>query len=84
MKVPPTINSVLLKKIASNTKGQYFVARNAKEMQVIYDTIDQLEKTEITTPLFSNQHEVGVWGIIAAFILMCSEIILSTFIWFSL
>lgn len=84
MRIPPTINSDLLKKIASHTKGQYFVARNATEMQAVYDTIDQLEKTEITTPLFSNQHEVGIWGILAAFVLVCSEIILSTFIWFSL
>lgn len=82
--MPATIDNTLLKKIAGQTSGQYFVAHNAGEMHAIYEAIDRLEKSEITAPLFSKQYELGFIGILIAISLVCSEIIISTFLWFGL
>lgn len=82
--VPPTINSPLLKKIAQETNGQFFLAHTTQDMRTIYDTIDGLEKSEIATPIFNNFYELGFLGMALALVLICLEIFLSTFIWFSL
>ena len=82
--MPPTIDGTLLKKIAQETHGQFFVAHNTLEIHAIYDTIDRLEKSEIVTPIFSNQRELGFVGIAIALGLVCSIVLFSTFVWFGL
>lgn len=82
--MPPTVDATLLKRIAQETQGQFFLAHNAQEMHAIYDTIDQLEKSEIVTPIFSNQRELGFLGIAVALGMLSVLIIVSTFIWFGL
>ncbi len=80
----PKINRPLLIKIAQETGAKFFLARNAKDMRAIYDTIDSLEKTSRETSLYNKYYDIfipGVWIIIA---LMCTELLLSATIWFGL
>ena len=46
-----------LKKVASITGGKYFRARDAKDLQNIYDTINQLEPVEKATQTWRPQTE---------------------------
>jgi Ca-activated chloride channel family protein len=80
----PGVNVPLLKKIAQETGGKFFMAKNAKDMRLIYDTIDALEKTENETPVFSNYWDIFIpfiWIIIG---LLMIELIASTFVWFGI
>jgi len=80
----PGVNTKLLKTIAQETGGEFFLAENQDEMRRIYDEIDQLETTAYETDIFSNYKEVFlpfVW-ILIAFILI--EIVFSTLIWFGI
>ena len=80
----PGVNRPLLEKIAQETGGKFFLARNPRDMRAIYETINSLEKTEQEMPIFSRWYDVAffaIWGVIA---LLCIELLLSTFVWFSL
>ncbi len=80
----PKINKTLLTKIAQETGGKFFLARNSKDMRAIYDTIDSLEKTTHETSLFNKYYDIFipfVWGII---FLLLVELLLSTTIWFGI
>jgi len=80
----PGVNAPLLKQIAQETGGKFFMAKNAKDMRSIYDTIDALEKTDNETPVFSNYWDIFipfVWAIIG---LLMIELVVSTFVWFGI
>jgi Ca-activated chloride channel family protein len=79
----PKVNVDLLTLIAQETGGKFFMARNAKDMRAIYDTIDSLEKTETEAPIFSNYLDIFIPFVWIALLLVFLELILSTFIWFS-
>lgn len=79
-----TLNKPLLTKIATETGGKFFEAKNAKEIRQIYDTIDTLEKTEISAPVFSKVLDWFMPLVWIAFILVLLEILLTSFVWFSL
>ena len=79
-----SVDEELLKKIADETNGKFFRARNPKEMAEIYNTIDQLEKTKRETDLFSRYYEAFcpfIWIVILLFI---SELLLKLFVWQSI
>ena len=80
----PKINKELLTKIARNTGGHYFIAHSAGDMRRIYDKIDALEKTDREEPVFSLYYDLLVPCVAVIMGLIFSEIILSTFVWFSL
>lgn len=80
IQVPP-VNSALLKRLADETGGQFFLARNAADMRKVYDTIDALEKTEYETPLYQRYYEYFTPFLWCAFLLLLLEIILSSFLW---
>ncbi|KKQ33483.1 MAG: von Willebrand factor type A [candidate division TM6 bacterium GW2011_GWF2_37_49] len=76
-----TLNTTLLQSIADKTGGQFFKASNAKEMRMIYDKIDSLEKTKIESEIFHNYYEAFltfIWIILA---LLGLEFLLRFFIW---
>ena len=52
-----TVDDKLLSYIAETTDGRYFRARDAGELEQIYDYIDELEKTEIETTVFRRYEE---------------------------
>lgn len=80
----PGVNKSLLERISQATGGKFFLARSPRDMRAIYDTINALETSEQEVPIFSRWYDVAffaVWGILA---LLCIELLLSTFVWFSL
>jgi len=82
--IKTTLNKKLLTMIANQTGGKFFEARKANDMREIYDTIDQLEKTEIETPLFSRTYDWFmplVWLLLA---MVGFEVLMTTFVWFGL
>jgi len=80
----PKVNKELLTTIAEKTGGRYFMAHNRQDMRNIYDTIDQLEKTEHDVPLFSRYYDIFTPFIFVTIGLVLLEIMLSSFIWFAL
>jgi len=80
----PKVNKELLTLIAHETGGRYFMAHSTQDMRHIYDTIDQLEKTEHDVPLFSKYYDVFTPFIFVMISLVFIEIILSSLVWFAL
>jgi Ca-activated chloride channel homolog len=71
----------LLTKIAQESGGKAFRAESPKDMRMIYNTIDKLEKTKIETNVFHNYyeaHKIWLWIVL---ILLCSSIALRLFVW---
>lgn len=66
-----------LKTIADITQGRYFRARNPKELNDIYETINQLEAIEQEPEIFRPQQAVFYWPLGAA-MLLCLLHILAT------
>src|SRR5438477_812438 len=80
----PKVNKELLIKIAKETGGHYFMARSAADMRRIYDTIDTLEKTEHEVPLFSLYYDMVTPFVALIALMLCVELLVSTFMWFAL
>ncbi len=78
----PKVNKKLLEKIAQQTGGKSFMAHNARDMRAVYDTIDQLEKTELEVPIFSKYHDIFSPFVLTVFCFLLLEVWLSSFIWF--
>ncbi len=79
----PKVNVPLLKKIARETGGTFFMAANDKDMRSIYDTIDRLERTKHESPLYSRYVDMYSWLTIVILLLLLMEQVLSSFVWFS-
>ena len=58
-----------LQKMADITGGHYFRARDSKELEQIYDMIDQLEPTEKDPEIFRPQINVYFWPLAAALLI---------------
>jgi len=82
--VKTKLNVELLTKFADQTGGRFFEVKKADDMRVMYDTINTLEKTNIETPLFAHYTEFFMPLWLAACVLLCIELIVTTFIWFGL
>ena len=80
----PKVNSALLKQIARETEGMFFMARNEKDMRQVYDTIDQLEKTKHEAPLYSRYFDIFIPILLMIIGLLFVEQILVSFVWFSI
>lgn len=78
------LNEKLLQKIAEDTRGQYFFAKNSQDMTNIYDTIDKLEKTEYETNIYNRVYDFFIPIIFLIIFLCVLELVLTTFIWFGL
>jgi Ca-activated chloride channel family protein len=58
-----------LQKMADITGGHYFRARDGKELEQIYDMIDQLEPTEKDPEIFRPQINVYFWPLAVALLI---------------
>lgn len=79
-----TLNKALLTKIADETGGKFFEAKKPNDMRLIYDTIDSLEKSSLQAPQFTHYYDVFlpfIWVLLA---LVLGEIILRSYVWFSI
>lgn len=64
------IDEDTLKAIAEQTGGLYFRAEDLAALKQIYDTIDNLEKTEVKVDIFADYREIYPWLLIPAIVLL--------------
>lgn len=70
------LDEALLKKIATETGGQYFRAKDKASLQKIYDQIDQLEKTKVEIQSFKRYKEKFLPFMLAAMAFVFLEMLL--------
>lgn len=70
------IDENTLKQIAATTGGEYFRATDENALEKVFEEIDKLEKTKMSVKEFSKKEEEYLIWAIAAFILLCFEILL--------
>jgi Ca-activated chloride channel family protein len=63
------IDEATLRSIAKRTDGKYFRATNVSGLQDVYNTINDLEKTEIEVKEYTRYKELFGWFLIPAMIL---------------
>ncbi len=80
----PKVNAALLKEIARETSGQFFMAHNDKDMRSIYDTIDQLERTKHDSPLYSRYFDIYGWFALIIILVLLYLQLLATTVWFGI
>ena len=73
--LPVEIDEKTLKSIASATDGDYYRARNNKELNQIYKEIDKLEKSKLNVRQFSRRYEAYQPFALAAVIALLLEIL---------
>ncbi|MFC1808996.1 VWA domain-containing protein [Candidatus Omnitrophota bacterium] len=71
------VDEKTLRTIASMTKGLYFRARDRKGLREIYDTIDELEKTEIKVKEYVNYQQLYQYPLMAGFIVLLLELLVT-------
>jgi Ca-activated chloride channel family protein len=64
------IDEEALQKIARQTGGLYFRAENLQGLEQIYETIDQMETTEVEVEIFAEYKEIYPWLLIPALALL--------------
>lgn len=78
------VNKELLHYIADQTGGRFFEAKKPQDMKAIYNTIDRLEKTAYETNIFTHYYDLFKPFLIMAGLLALLELLLSSFIWFTI
>jgi Ca-activated chloride channel family protein len=74
--MPVEIDEILLKKIASETEGQYFRATSNTKLKKIYEEINKMEKTEIEEFKYYNYNEMYRFWVFLAGIFLLLELLL--------
>lgn len=77
-------NHNLLEQIASQTQGKFFAAKNSQDLRQIYTQIDQLEKTNNESTIFTKKYEYFGLFIKLIFIFCLLELFLNYFVWFGI
>lgn len=70
-----------LKEIAALTNGRYFRATDTASLQRIFGEIDKMEKTKVEVEKTAEYEELFPWCLLAALLLLGTEILLSQTIW---
>ena len=70
------VDEALLRAIAEATGGEYFRARDPRELQAIYGIIDQLEPVEQDASTFRPRRSLSYWAMLAG--LMLGSLVLLT------
>ncbi|MFC1666413.1 VWA domain-containing protein [Candidatus Omnitrophota bacterium] len=71
------IDERLLERVAGETDGMYFRAKDEKGLKEIYKTIGKLEKTEIETKEYANYTELAGIFLLPGFVVLLLQVILS-------
>ncbi len=75
------LDETMLKEIAENTGGNYYRAKNDKELQSIYQEIDKLEKSKINTIQYKRDlPEAFHWFVWVAVALLMLEFVIKHFV----
>ncbi len=67
------VDDELLKKVAAETGGQYFLAQDTETLVKVYDTIDKLEKTKINVQTFASYEDRYMGFVLAAILALVAE-----------
>jgi Ca-activated chloride channel homolog len=70
------LDEKLLQHIATETKGKYYRAQTAQDLQTVYNEIDQLEKTKIEVNVMRRYTEEYRWLLALALSLLAIEFLL--------
>jgi Ca-activated chloride channel homolog len=70
-------NYSVLGKMADVSHGKFYRATNRRELQNIYNQIDQLEKTEVKIKRYATYEPLFQWPLLASLVLLAVELILS-------
>lgn len=70
------IDEETLRQIADITGGLYFRAEDGEGLQEIYDTINELERSQVEVRTFTRYRELAVWFIVPATLILAFEILL--------
>lgn len=73
----PPVNVDLLKKIADESGGSFFMAKNATDMKLIYDQINKLEKQEMNPLGSAIMHDNSATFMLLACLFFLLEFIVS-------
>ena len=71
------IDETLLREVSARTGGRYYRARSGEGLQEIFPFIDELERTEIETIVYTNYSSLAHWWILAGLILLLLETVLA-------
>jgi Ca-activated chloride channel family protein len=74
--VESEIDEETLQKIADETDGLYFRAKDTAGLQQIYNQINELEKSEVKVQVFTRYRELAAWFLLPALGLVFLEITL--------
>jgi Ca-activated chloride channel family protein len=70
-------NYTVLNRMSALSRGKSYRAKNRRELQNIYNEIDQLEKTEVTLRRFTSYTPLFQWPLLAALGLFGLELVLA-------
>jgi Ca-activated chloride channel homolog len=71
----------LLKSLADQTGGRFFDVKKIQDVAKIYDEIDLLEKSKYQDNLYTKYQDFFIPIVWIIFMLICAELIVSTFVW---
>lgn len=71
------IDDETLQKIAEITGAEYFRATDPEQLEEIYETIDQLEKTEVKIKHYATYQELFIWPALLGLCLLILEQVLT-------
>lgn len=71
------IDEETLTKVAELTRAKYFRATDTASLARIYEEINAMETTVRKVRYLSNHHELFPWVVLAAFLLLATELLLS-------
>jgi len=74
--IPVEIDEEVLQEIADMTGGAYFRAKDTKKLKLIYDEIDQMEKTKLQVREYSKKSEDFWPFLVGAFVCLLLEMLL--------
>jgi Ca-activated chloride channel family protein len=70
------IDEEALRKIADITGGLYFRAEDGEGLKEIYDTINELERSQVEVKTFTRYRELAIWLMLPGALLLTLEILL--------
>ncbi|MBQ8463814.1 MAG: VWA domain-containing protein [Prevotella sp.] len=76
VQIPVEIDTETLKEIAQTTNGNFYRAKDERELRQIYHAIDQLEKSKIDVQRYSRRYEAYQQFALAALIALALELLL--------
>jgi Ca-activated chloride channel family protein len=68
------IDEETLERVAEMTGGRYFRATDTDSLEMIYEEINELEKTERTIKQYAQYKELFVWALMPGLLLLASEV----------